>query len=45
VFSRIAARIVTGPAAFLVAAVIDVLAFAVAFLRARARRRLRGLVK
>jgi hypothetical protein len=38
VLARIAARLVTGPAAFLLGGVIDVLAYAVASARARLAR-------
>jgi hypothetical protein len=38
VLSRIAARVVTGPVAFLVGGVIDVLVYAVGAARARVRR-------
>jgi hypothetical protein len=39
VLTRIAARLVTGPAAFLLGGVIDVVAYAAASARARRRRR------
>jgi hypothetical protein len=42
VLERAAARLLTGPAAFLVAGVVDLIAFAAITLRAAARRRLRG---
>ncbi|HTU95051.1 MAG TPA: hypothetical protein VMF14_04360 [Solirubrobacteraceae bacterium] len=38
-FGQIAARLVTGPAAFLVGGVIDVLVYAAASVRARVARR------
>jgi hypothetical protein len=40
VFSRFAARLVTGPLAFLVAGLLDVLAFVIASLWFRGKRRL-----
>jgi hypothetical protein len=39
VFARLAARLVTGPAAFLLGGLIDVLAFAASSARARIVRR------
>jgi hypothetical protein len=42
VVSRFAARVVTGPLAFLVAGVIDVLTFVIASLWLRAVRRVRS---
>jgi type IV secretory pathway VirB2 component (pilin) len=42
VVSRFAARVVTGPVAFLLGAVIDVLAYAVASARGRLGRSRRG---
>jgi hypothetical protein len=42
VLSRFAGRVVTGPLAFLVAGVTDVLAFVIGSLWLRARRRVRN---
>jgi hypothetical protein len=42
VVSRVAGRVVTGPLAFLVAGVIDVLAFVIGSLWFRGRKRLRS---
>jgi hypothetical protein len=42
VLARIAARLVTGPVAFLLGGVIDVLAYAAASARARLRRAAQG---
>jgi hypothetical protein len=42
VFRRSAARVLTGPAAFLVAGLLDVAAFALAVAREALARRLRG---